>query len=110
MNVWNTCVSKKDNRVLCMNGECVKYEQLNSSEWRIELFVEDLTYDEISVDKFKDTISEATGIDKSVLDVLVETNERDEIDVVVILVNDEDTAHSIANILEMCSSSSNSLI
>ena len=95
---WNYC-NKADE--ICENGQCIaKEKDLTSPTVEIELEGPDLT--NFNMSEIQAVISNLTNIEADELRIRVETNDKDEIVRIIIIVHDETKAIDIRDTIDQC--------
>jgi len=95
---WSKCNSTNEAKWTCVSGECVNEDMLDD-EWRIEFEIEDLNMSEFNSRQILMIISDSSGIDINAIDIASQIDDNGRVVKIIVIVNDEQTANTIAEIL-----------
>ena len=88
---WKKC-NKTDE--ICENDQCVVKKEVT---YYVEIEVDGIDVTELNTTEIRSAISDLTGIEEGKLRIRVETNEKDEIIRIIVVVDNEEIAEEIKN-------------
>jgi len=95
---WSTCNSTKDNRQFCLSDQCVKFNPEEKDKYFVDVeFEDEKKLIAVNMSEIFRIIQSEFLVKIDGMKAGIETNENNHVSHIIIYVNDEETATSLAN-------------